>query len=133
MAGTVYSNCSTLGGGCSLFYDTCLKLCNTNLLKKLNGKELDVLIRDKNLAIEYCGLYWHSNFGGKDKNYHYEKYKLCKDRGIRLITLYEDEWNLKKELVKCKLLHILGKTEKAKIYARNCKIVSLQPNIASDF
>ncbi len=54
--------------------------------------ELDIYIPEKKLAIEYNGLYWHSEEKGKDKHYHKNKYNLCKDKDIRLITIFEDEY-----------------------------------------
>lgn len=56
----------------------------------LRGKELDIYLPDNALAIEYCGLYWHTEdrVGAKA---HHEKYKMCKDVGIRLITVFEDD------------------------------------------
>lgn len=87
----------------------------------LNGKELDIYVKDKNIAIEYCGLYWHSN-KFKDKSYHKEKFNACKEKNIQLITIFEDEWNTKKLLVKQKLLHLLNSNNTIKIYARKCEI-----------
>jgi len=60
--------------------------------------ELDVFIPELKLAIEYCGLYWHTeNILGKE--YHYEKYNRCKEQNIVLITIFEDEWLEKKDCV----------------------------------
>ena len=60
--------------------------------------ELDLYIPDHNLAIEFNGLYWHSEMGGKDKKYHLNKTKMCEEKGIRLLHIFEDEWLSKKEL-----------------------------------
>lgn len=95
--------------------------------------ELDVFLPEKQVAIEYCGLYWHSNFGGKDKNYHRKKYELCRNKDIKLITLYEDEWNFNKILVKEKLKHILNISSSEKIYARKCEIVVLENDAVKGF
>ena len=54
--------------------------------------ELDIVIPDKKIAIEYCGLYWHSEKMGHDKNYHLNKLSMCEKIGYRLITVFEDEW-----------------------------------------
>jgi DNA-directed RNA polymerase subunit L len=49
--------------------------------KILNGKELDIYIPEKNLAIECCGLYWHSEKSvGRGRAYHSDKFKECRDR-----------------------------------------------------
>jgi hypothetical protein len=84
--------------------------------------ELDIYIPSMNIAIEYCGLYWHS-IPQKDKNYHINKHNLCKEKGIRLITIFEDEWIYKQDIVKQRLSHILQCSNK--IYARKCTIVEV--------
>uniref|UniRef100_A0A6M3L0P6 Putative Hef-like homing endonuclease n=1 Tax=viral metagenome TaxID=1070528 RepID=A0A6M3L0P6_9ZZZZ len=85
-------------------------------------QELDILIPTKNLAIEYCGLYWHSENRGKDKNYHLNKLEQCQERGIKLITIFEDEWIHKQKIVESRLKQILNCFNNEKIYARNCAI-----------
>lgn len=98
----------------------------------LNGKELDILIKDKNIAIEYCGLYWHST---KFRNpaYHKEKFDACKKQGIRLITLFEDEWTKNKELVKTKLSYILNVNKDKKLFARKCNIKLIDNKEKTEF
>lgn len=100
------------------------------LLRK--NREIDIYIPSKNIAIEYCGLYYHSEDMGKYKEYHKEKYNLCKEKGIRLITIFEDEWLHKQDIVKSKLTHILNMTNK-KIYARNCVIREILSSIKNTF
>lgn len=88
----------------------------------LHGKELDIYIPNNNLAIEFNGLYYHSELtGNKDKNYHLNKTNECEKLGIRLIHIFEDEWRSKKEIVKSRLRHILGGCT-SKIFARKCKV-----------
>lgn len=55
--------------------------------------ELDFYIPDLNLGIEINSLYHHSlKLGnGKSDTYHYDKSSLCKEKGINLIQLYNDE------------------------------------------
>ena len=84
--------------------------------------ELDIFIPSKNLAIEYCGLYFHSEGMGKDKNYHLNKLKLCQEKGIKLITIFEDEWLNKKDIVISRLKSYLNISADEVIYARNCEI-----------
>jgi hypothetical protein len=86
----------------------------------LNGKELDVYIPSHNLAIEYNGLYWHSELF-KDKKYHLSKTEICESKEIKLIHIFEDEWLHKQDIVKSRIKNILGLTEN-KIYARKCEI-----------
>ena len=97
----------------------------------LNGKELDIYIPSHNIAIEYNGLYWHSELF-KDKNYHLNKSKMCNDKNIRLIHIFEDEWVYKKEIVKSRIKNILGITTN-KIYARKCEVREVSPSDTKEF
>jgi len=83
--------------------------------------ELDFYFPDKNFAIEYNGLYWHSQLNGKDRMYHLNKTLECEKKGIRLIQIFEDEWINKQKIVKARLKHILGQTD-YNIYARKCEV-----------
>lgn len=53
--------------------------------------EIDIYIPDRKLAIEFNGNYWHST-AFKDKYYHQRKTLECAKQGIRLIHVYEYEW-----------------------------------------
>jgi len=94
--------------------------------------ELDIYIPKLKLAFEYNGLYWHSEEQTLDKNYHLNKTELCEEKGIHLIHIYEDDWVHKQEIVKSRILNLLGKTER-KIYARKCIIKELDSKIAKQF
>ena len=75
--------------------------------------ELDIFISELNIAIEYCGLRWHGqHFGKKDKNYHLNKLNMCEQKGIELITIFEDEFLQKHDIVKMVLRKRLGKASK---------------------
>lgn len=56
----------------------------------INPFELDIYIPDKKIAIEFNGLFWHSE-KMKGKNYHKQKLELCTAKGIRLVQIFEDE------------------------------------------
>lgn len=69
--------------------------------KLITPLELDIIIPEKHIAIEYCGIYFHSEtWGNKKRNYHLRKYNLCKEKGYKLITIFENEWFNKKDIVK---------------------------------
>lgn len=99
----------------------------------INPLELDIYLPSFNLAIEYCGLYWHSEQQGKDKHYHKTKYNKCKSLNIQLITLYEDEWINNKELIQEKLKHILKQNISSGVYARNTTVVPITSNVKKQF
>lgn len=86
----------------------------------LGGKELDAFIPSKNLAIEFNGLYWHSDIY-KDKNYHLNKTILCDKKGVNLLHVFEDEWLEKSDIVKSIIKNKLGVWDK-RVYARNCEV-----------
>lgn len=62
--------------------------------------ELDMYLPNKKLAFEFNGIYWHSINYGKDKYYHMNKTKLCRDKGITLIHIFEDLWQTQKDCCK---------------------------------
>lgn len=84
------------------------------------GIELDIFIPSLNIAIEFNGLYWHSELY-KDKFFHLNKTKTCRQHNIELIHIWEDDWIYKKEIVKSIILNRLNLIKNKK-YARNCEI-----------
>jgi hypothetical protein len=86
----------------------------------LHGKEIDIYIPELKLAIEYNGVYFHSD-KFKSKTYHSDKTKECNDLGIRVVHIWEGDWKYKQDIIKSNLLNIIGKTPN-KIYARKCEI-----------
>lgn len=80
----------------------------TNDRTVLAPKELDIYIPQKNLAIEYDGVYWHSEAGYCFSDYHINKTKVCMDKNIRLIHIYSNEWEEKKDIVKSMIASALG-------------------------
>jgi hypothetical protein len=85
---------------------------------------LDIYIPDLNLAFEFNGVYWHSEVY-KDKYYHLNKSKKCKEIGIDLTHIWEDDWIYKKDIIKSIILNKLGKT-KNKIPARKCQVREIE-------
>jgi len=104
-----------------------------NARKIIPPYELDIVIPDKKIAIEYCGLYWHPELAGKDSKYHLNKLEMCNKKGYRLITIFEDEWILNKSILLPMLLNKLGIGHVSKIYARNCKIKEINIKDARKF
>jgi G:T-mismatch repair DNA endonuclease (very short patch repair protein) len=101
----------------------------------LNGKELDIVIPSNMLAIEFNGLYWHSEQILKNKNptkYHRQKYVNCKKEGYQLISIFEPEWLFQKDIVKSIILAKLN-IYKEKIGARKCELKEIVATIARKF
>lgn len=83
--------------------------------------ELDIYLPDKKLAFEFNGIYWHSENAGTALTYHFLKTKECNHLGIRLIHIFEHEWDFKREKIKALIRSALG-LYSTKIYARKCNI-----------
>lgn len=64
---------------------------------KLEGKELDLYLPDKQIAIEIDGLRWHSDLFKLLKTDMLRKTVKCEELGIRLIHVLGDEWASNKE------------------------------------
>ena len=93
--------------------------------------EIDIFVPSKNIAFEYNGLYWHSEFN-KPKDYHLNKLEACKNIGVQLIHIWEDDWLYKKDIVKSMICNQLGLI-KNKIYARKCIIKIVNTKDKSNF
>ena len=114
----------------SLLGDDAVETSNRSII---NPYELDIYIPDHNLAIEFNGLYWHTENQSRDKRYHYNKWKQCKDKGIQLITIWEDEWRDKQDIVKSMLAHKLGVSHSPRVYARKTTLHPLESLQARSF
>lgn len=99
--------------------------------KIIPGQEIDLYDDQLKIGIEYCGIYWHSEKFLKDKNKHLNKLKLCEEKDVRLITIFEDEWINRKTMVKNFLRSVIGKNKT--IFARKCVFSEVDNNIAKEF
>jgi hypothetical protein len=97
----------------------------TNVRNVISPQELDIYVPSHKLAIEYNGLYWHSELQ-KSEIYHQSKSDKCKDLSITLMHVFEDEWRDRRPIVESMILHRLGMTTD-KVGARKCDIVQLNP------
>jgi len=101
---------------------------------KTKGKEIDIYIPSLNLGIEYCGLYWHNELSPQPRlrAYHYDKMIQANEQGIRLITIFEDEWESRNSQVKGFLKSILKKS-KRRVFARKCEVKEVESKEARTF
>jgi DNA-directed RNA polymerase subunit RPC12/RpoP len=103
----------------------------TNILS--NNRELDLYIPSHNVAIEFDGLYWHSEVQGhKDQFYHLKKTEECEAKGIRLLHIFEDEWINKPSIVKSLIRSKLGLSDH-KLFARKCEVARISFKDAREF
>jgi NUMOD3 motif len=94
--------------------------------------ELGIYIPSLDLAFEYCGLWYHSEQNEHDRLYHVAKYQKCRDKGIRLITIFENEYENNKEILLGRMRHILG-IYTTILYARQTAFKEISAKQANKF
>lgn len=133
---TIYENVSSLERDVLAYvYELIPKeLVETGNRKILNGKELDIYIPSKNLAIEFNGTYWHSHLF-KDRKYHQNKTIACARAGVRLIQIFEYEWinDVQREKIKDLLKRVIKPEANIVIHARKTKLVKLNYSDVKEF
>ena len=103
--------------------------------------EIDLLLQDQKLGIEHCGLYTHREDVLRRtrkkmndiRTYHCYKLDQCQKQGYQLLTIFEDEWLFKQDIVKAMLKQRVGKNNNEQIYARNCEIYEITFETKRDF
>lgn len=88
--------------------------------------ELDIYLPELRIALEFNGLYWHSELY-KENDYHKKKSDLCEFNNIQLIHIWEDDFLYKKEIVYSMLSNKL-KLNTNKIFGRKCSIREINDN-----
>lgn len=127
-------------------------LPNTEIQTSVKGllsnplQELDIVIPSQNLAIEFNGLYWHSDQNLNDTNYHLKKSQDANKAGYKLLHIWEDDWIDKKDLLIRAIAHKLNAyqnltqvltnsstTVADSIYARKLKPIQVDKTTARQF
>jgi len=128
-----HKNCYTSSKGEKELSSFIRQHCNKEYIENDRHlkKEIDILIPSHNIGFEFNGVYFH-NSDSKEEYYHYNKWKLCGDNNIQLISIWEDDWLYHNDIVKSMILHKLQLT-KNKIYAKKCKINYVDEKQKSEF
>lgn len=98
----------------------------------LETHQIDMYCDELKVAVEIGAAWWHSTHKGRDKFYHYNKYKGCKDKGIKLVSIYADEWENRPNQVKNHLKREFGFCSR-KIDAQDCDIEPMERKEAIAF
>lgn len=116
-------------------------VCDTR--KIISPLELDIYIPDLRIAIEFDGLRFHSVSSYEEdksirgeimmKDYHKIKTDMCKNLGIKLFHIFENEWiDLKKqEIWKSVIKNAI--VQDNYIYARNCVVKHVDKALKKKF
>ena len=94
--------------------------------------ELDIVIPEKKIAIEFNGVFYHSEELLHNPYYHLMKTELCEKEGYQLIHIFEHEWDFSQELIKEKIKAILGINQE-KVYARKCTVKKISVKEKNEF
>lgn len=97
-----------------------------------NSQTFDIYVPERKLAIEYNGLYWHSERNGSGKDYHFDKLADCAKLGIRLIYIWDDLYTNHPRMVERYLRKELG-VDKLKINFNECTIQYIDTDTATEF
>lgn len=113
---------------------TQFKADRARILPGLAGRkrEIDVYVKELKWGLEYNGLYSHSDAQKDENSYHVKKRIDAESMGIRLLQILEDEWLLKKEIVKSIILNSLNKSPN-RIGARKLNIIDITSEQAQIF
>ena len=96
-------------------------------------QELDVFCPEQRVAFEFNGLYWHSE-AHKPPSYHHDKWRACREVGVALFQVWEDEWVGRRPVVEALIAHKLGCSRQPKVYARHTDVdLMVPPGEASEF
>ena len=85
--------------------------------------EIDIYLPELKIGFEFNGTFWHSD-KFKDSEYHLRKQEKASDSGIKMYTVWEDDWTLKREICKSFVSNKIGKTSR-KIHARKCSVTEI--------
>jgi hypothetical protein len=106
--------------------------CDFQKTREIINGELDGYDDNLKIAFEFNGTWYHCEYYNKYKDYHIKKTRDCLEKNIRLVHIFEDEWNTRNEQCKNFLRSLVGKNSR-KIYARNCEIKIIDKIMASKF
>lgn len=99
----------------------------------IGPQELDIVIPELKVAIEFNGLWWHSVEAGKPRLYHRDKRRACERAGYRLIQIWEDDWRDRRDVVLRMLAAKLGVATDERIFARKLDVRVIRPSEAFSF
>lgn len=96
-------------------------------------KEIDIFVNELPIAFEYNGAYYHSEVIPQIHNrYHLNKTLALEEKGIKLIHIFDFEWENRNRAVKSFIKSSLGKNSRI-VYGRKCQIVGLTLDQTRDF
>ncbi len=93
--------------------------------------EIDIYLPELKIGFEFNGLYWHSE-KFKEMNYHIDKTNYFRDKGIRIIHIWEDDWTFSSDIIKSQINNLLNLNSQ-RIFARKCVVKEVAVKTARRF
>ena len=94
--------------------------------KLIAPKELDIVVPSLKLAIEFNGVYWHSDRRTAIDAAHF-KHAACAAQGWRLLSIACEDWKTRRPQFERLVRHALGASDLPRVHARECEVRSV-PN-----
>lgn len=99
------------------------------------GSEYERSVKSQVKAGRKSPFYWHSEQRGRDKWYHYKKHEKCREKGVSLVTVWEDDWIHRNNGVKNHLFSLITSNEQKTLsaYSPSVVIKDISDEEAQDF
>lgn len=97
---------------------------------RIERMEIDIYLPQLNLGFEFNGVWWHSD-EYKRKSFHLDKTNFFTKREIKLIHIWEDDWDIKSDIIKSQIKNWLGLSNR--IWARNCHVKEVNVSDSIEF
>lgn len=89
----------------------------------LGGFEIDIWIPEHRVGIEYNGAYWHNDRAMPHPRLHETKSQRAKILGVDLMTVWDFDWEKRRDIIQRMIRHRLGMADSTPIHARSCAVV----------
>lgn len=89
--------------------------------KLIAPKELDIVVPSLKLAIEFNGVYWHSDRRTAIDAAHF-KHAACAAQGWRLLSIACEDWKTRRAQFERLVRHALGANDLPRVHARACEV-----------
>lgn len=99
---------------------------------EINGWRYDIAVPEKKLLIEYNGVWWHSSKFIHGKT-HLVKRRNAEDEGYRVITVWSDDYERKRDRIQSLILSIIDEIKPRKLGARQVSLQEIERDEAIDF
>lgn len=100
--------------------------------KIISPYELDIVVKDTDIAVEVNGTFWHGTSKARSSRISLgEKTELARAAGYKLIHIWDIDWQMHQAQIKHRLRLLLGKGER--LEARKLQIKWVKPAEVRDF